>query len=76
MQKYATAPLVAMTKYREPYDDVNPSFKVNVKPYGGLQEKSPEEIISPVVPQFQKTFRDFALVQPPTEAVVSGIKSG
>lgn len=76
MQKYATAPLVAMTKYPEPYDDVNPSFKVNLKPYGGLKGKSPEEIISMVVLQFQKVFKDFALVQPPTAALVSGIKSG
>lgn len=76
MQKYATAPLVAMTKYPEPYEDVNPSFKANLKPYGGLKGKSPEELIDLVVPQFQKTFKDFVLIQPPTETFVSGIKSG
>jgi hypothetical protein len=75
MQKYATAPLVAMTKFPEPFDDVNPSFKVNLKPYGGLKGRSPQEIISLVVPQFQKTFKNFALVQPPSEVEVSGIKS-
>lgn len=75
MQKYATAPLVAMTKFPEPFDDVNPSFKVNIKPYGGLKGKLPQEIISLVVPQFQKAFKDFVLVQSPTEVVVSGIKS-
>lgn len=75
MQKYATAPLVAMTKFPEPFEDVNPSFKVNLKPYGGLKGKSPQEIISLVVPQFQKVFKDFVLVQPPTEVVVSNIKS-
>ena len=76
MQKYSTAPLVAMMKYPEPFDDVNPSFKVNLKPYGELRGKSPTEIISLFVPQFSKMFKDFSLVQPPTEAVVSGIKSG
>src|SRR5262245_4472570 len=30
MLKYATAPLVAIMKYFEPYDDLNPSFKVNI----------------------------------------------
>lgn len=30
MIKYATTPMVAMTKHEEPYDDVNPSFKVNI----------------------------------------------
>jgi hypothetical protein len=75
MQKYATAPLVAITKYPEPYDDVNPSFKVNIKPYGGLKGKTPQELINLVVPQFQRTFKDFVLVQPPTETVVSGLTS-
>lgn len=75
MQKYATAPLVAMTKFPEPFEDVNPSFKVKLKPYGELKGKPPQEIINLVVPQFQKTFKDFVLVQPPTEVVVSGIKS-
>lgn len=76
MQKYATAPLVAMTKFPEPFDDVNPSFKVNIKPYGELKGRPPQEIISLVVPQFQKIFKDFVLVQAPTEVIVSGIKSG
>lgn len=75
MQKYATAPLVAMTKFPEPFEDVNPSFKVNLKPYGGLKGTPPQEIINLVVPQFQKAFKDFVLVQPPTDVVVSGIKS-
>lgn len=75
MQKYATAPLVAMTKYPMPYDDVNPSFKVNLKPFGGLKGKSPQDIISLVMPQFKNAFQDFVLVQPPKEVFVSGIES-
>jgi hypothetical protein len=75
MQNYATAPLVAMAKFPEPFEDVNPSFKVNIRPYGALKGTPPQELISLVVPQFQKAFKDFVLVQPPTEAVVSGIES-
>ena len=75
MQKYATAPLVAMMKYPEPYDDVNPSFKVIIKPLGDLKGKSPEELISLSIPQFQRMFKDFVLVQAPTEGAVSGMKS-
>ncbi|MCL1480494.1 hypothetical protein MIH18_11680 [Marinobacter sp. M3C] len=75
MQKYATAPLVAMAKYQEPFDDVNPSFKVNLKPFGDFKGKPPQDIISFAVPQFKNAFKNFVLVQPPTEVVVSGIKS-
>jgi hypothetical protein len=75
MQKYATAPLVAMTKFPEPYEDVNPSFKVNIKPYGQFEGKQPAELINMLVPQFKRAFKDFELVQPPVEVVVSEIKS-
>lgn len=76
MLKYATAPLVAMTRFPEPYDDLNPSFKVNIKPFGQLKGQAAKDIIGLMLPQFQKAFKDFKLVQPPTEVEVSGIKSG
>lgn len=75
MQKYATAPLVAMTKYPEPYDDLNPSFKANIKPYGQLKGMQPVALINLVLPQFRKTFQDFELVQAPVEVDVAGIMS-
>lgn len=75
MQKYSTAPLVAMAKYKEPFDDLNPSFKVNIKPYGGLKGRQSQEIISLILPHFQKIFKDFTIIQAPVEVEVSGIKS-
>ena len=75
MQKYATAPLVAFSKYPEPYDDVNPSFKVSIKPYGKLKGRQPEDIIGFVIPQFENLFKDFVLAQKPIATEVSGIKS-
>ena len=63
MKQYASAPLVAMSKYQEPFDDVNPSFKVNLRPYGQLKGIPATELIKLILPQFQKTFKDFALVQ-------------
>jgi hypothetical protein len=75
MQKYVTAPLVVMAKFPEPFDDLNPSFKVNLKPYGIFKGKQPQEIMSILVPQFKKIFKDFVIVQPPTEVVVSQITS-
>ncbi len=75
MKQYASAPLVAMSKYQEPFDDVNPSFKVNLKPYGQLKGIPSTELIKLILPQFQKTFKDFALVQAPVEVQVAGIAS-
>ena len=75
MQKYTAAPLVAMTKFQEPYADVNPSFKVNIKPYGQLKGRQPRELIEILLPQFKKAFKEFEITQPPTEVEISGIQS-
>ncbi|GAB3388691.1 hypothetical protein [Massilia agri] len=75
MKQYASAPLVAMSKYQEPFEDVNPSFKVNLKTYGQLKGIPATELIKLILPQFQKTFRDFVLVQAPVEVQVAGIQS-
>ncbi|HUE91090.1 hypothetical protein [Pseudomonas sp.] len=75
MQKYATAPLVAMMKYPEPYDDLNPSFKVNIKPLGQLKGVDPKQILNLFLPQFQKMFKDFVLAQEPIDEKLSGLNA-
>ncbi len=75
MQKYATAPLVAIMKHEEPYEDVNPSFKVNLKPYGSLKGKTPVELVEFVIPQIGKVFKDFAIDQAAMEVEVAGVTS-
>lgn len=72
----ATAPLAAIMKFPEPFDDVNPSFKINVKPYGSLKGYDPKDILKLITPQFQKSFLDFNVVEPPRDVMVSEIKSG
>ncbi len=76
MLKYATAPLVAMMKYPEPFDDLNPSLKINVKPFGQLKGIDPKQILSMVSGQFANIFKDYKLVEGPSDTEVSGIKSG
>ncbi len=70
MLKYATAPLVVITKYPEPFDDLNPSFKVNIKPLGQLKGADPKKILELILPQFQNIFQDFNLIQPPSDTTV------
>jgi len=75
MAKYATVPMVAMAKYPEPYPDLNPSFKVNMRSLGDLKGSSAVEITNLVVPQLQRAFADAKLVQPPKEVTISGLKA-
>lgn len=73
MEKYVTAPLIAIMKHPEPFDDLNPSFKVNVKPLGILPPKDPKKILSLLTRQFPKVFKDYKLITAPTETKVSGL---
>ena len=71
--KYATAPIIAFTKYAEPYDDVNPSFKINLRPQGGLAGRSASEVLAAVLPGLKRAFADLAIQQEPLATTVSGM---
>jgi len=73
--KYANAPLVAMMKYEEPFDDLNPSLKVNIKPYGNLDRSDPKNILNLIIPNFEKMFIDFEVLEGPSDTLISGIPS-
>jgi hypothetical protein len=76
MLKYSTAPLVAMTKYSEPYDDLNPSLKVNIKPLGNLKGMDVKDIINMITAPLKDVVKDFKVTVPPAETTVSGLKAG
>jgi hypothetical protein len=65
--KNASVPFFAITKYPEPFDDLNPSIKINTKPYGGLKGQSLESILRILVEQFTKMFQDFSVDQEPQQ---------
>ena len=76
--KYAKVPLFAFMKYPEPYDDINPSIKVHFKYRDSLPNfagKSPQEILDVTLLTFKQVFKDFKIIEGPTDVDVSGIKS-
>ncbi len=75
MLKYTTIPLVAVAKYQEPFDDLNPSFKVNVRPIAQFKDKPPSEILNAIVPQLAKMFGDLVVVEQ-KQVEVSGLTAG
>lgn len=76
MLKYATAPMVVMAKYPEPHDDLNPSFKVNIKSFGPMKGTPSVKLIEMILAQIKSLYSDFQVVQAPTTVDVSGIASG
>jgi hypothetical protein len=75
MLKYSTAPLVAIMKHPEPFDDLNPSIKVQTKPFGQLKGIDPKQILTMISGQMKSVFKDYSITQTPTDVVVSGVRS-
>jgi hypothetical protein len=73
--RYATTPVFAIAKYPEPYPDLNPSFKINVRPLGGLARLPPEDILTAAIPTFSRAFNDMQVLEGPRPTRVSGRKA-
>ena len=63
MRQRASAPLIAILKHKEPYDDLNPSVQVLLRPLGQLEGKSPLELMEIVIPSMQRAMVDFQFVE-------------
>lgn len=72
IRQRANAPLVVIMKHPEPYDDLNPSVQVIVRPLGELAGKSAVELMRYVVPALQLAMADFTFVEEIQEADVGG----
>jgi len=65
-------PLVTITKYPEPYANLNPSISIHVKSTGGLLGRAPEALLESVIPGLKESFSDFTIIEGPEPASVSG----
>lgn len=73
MVKYATVPMVVLAKHPEPFDDLNPSFKVNVRPVGQFAGQPPAAILAALLPGLQRVFADATVAQAPVAVKVGGL---
>jgi hypothetical protein len=76
IQKYSTAPLVAMMKHPEPFDDVNPSFTVKVRSLTALPSSEPVAILNGILPTLEKSFDGVKVVETAKETKVAGHRAG
>lgn len=73
IERLATAPLVVATKHPEPYESLNPSLQVLVRPLGQLQGSTGMELLQLVLPTLASNFEEFKLVEEISETEVGGI---
>lgn len=73
IRQNALAPLVIVTRHPEPYDELNPTIQIVIRPLGPMTGKSALEILQFSVSQLMKTFPDFTYVQDVHETSVSDL---
>ena len=73
--RYANSPVFAISKFKEPYADLNPSFKINVRPLGGFAKFSPEDILTAAIPAMSRVSNDVEVLEGPRATQVSGQKA-
>ncbi len=67
LQKNASLPVVIAAKHPEPYDDVNPSLKINARPYGAIPTRDAVEIAGLLLAGIKKLFPDLEVINPPSQ---------
>ena len=76
LAKYADTPLVVMAKYKEPYDDVNPIFQVDIRPLNQLNASDTETLAKAAVGPIALLYQDVNIVQGPENVMLRGRKAG
>ena len=74
IQKYATIPMFALTKYKEPFNDINPSIKMNTKPYGQLKGISLINMSNAIIKQISGMYNEFNIEVEPCEINIANNK--
>ena len=76
MRQRASAPLIVITKHKEPIEDLNPSVQVIMRPLGQLQGRSALELMTNfVAPSLQNAMANFMFVEKVKETKIAGHSS-
>jgi hypothetical protein len=76
IEENASAPIMIVTKHEEPYDQLNPTIQLIVRPTGPLAGQSGVQILALVQPMLAQQFADFTVVAEPNEATVGKQTAG
>jgi hypothetical protein len=72
LTKHARVPFFAITKFKEPHPDLNPSVRVNVREAGNLKGVPPEKAMQAITAAFPRIFKDFSVAEGPVATKVLG----
>jgi hypothetical protein len=71
--KIADVPMIVIMKYSEPYNNLNPTVKIDVKPMGEYKGTDPKKVLSALTASMGDFFDGFKIMKGPTEVKVDGM---
>jgi hypothetical protein len=71
--KMADVPMIVIMKYPEPYNNLNPTLKIDVKPTGDYKGTNPKKILSAMTNPMGDFFEGFKIIKGPTETKLDGM---
>ena len=74
--RYARTPFLAITKHKEPHNDLNPSLRVNAREAGNLKGMPPEKVAELSASAFSRMFKDYVVAEGPVATKLSGHPAG
>ena len=70
---HGPSPVIAISKHPEPFDGINPNFKINVRPLGASKGIDPKAILKQFTAHFSQRFNQLRIVQDPIDLSVSDL---
>lgn len=71
--KMADVPMIIIMKYPEPYNNLNPTLKIDVKPTGDYKGTNPKKILSAMTASMGDFFDGFKIIKGPVESKIDGM---
>ncbi len=71
--KMADVPMIVIMKYQEPYNNLNPTLKIDVKPTGDYKGTNPKKILSAMTASMGDFFDGFKIIKGPVESKIDGM---
>ncbi len=68
----ARTPLVVLLKHPQPFEGINPSVQISIRPLGPLSGTGALELMANIVPTMQRGMGDFTFIDKMQETKVSG----
>jgi len=75
-KKNVSIPIIAFAKYPEPFDDINPSLKINLRAAGTFKGKDGIGILKILLPGMQKSMMDFDVIAGPEKVTIDRLPAG